>query len=141
MKPKILIFCILIIAFSACKKQVEKERPEFIGDWYACIGGCDYFVILKINENSEASYMIYWQGKDTNYYGVARANNKHFKIGRTKYFDIVEYPHKIDTVIEKKYVLNTKGVLKLANWKMVLDGMKPSWLHVSGTYTYYKSDY
>jgi len=139
MKEKLLIICIILLVLSACKKQVDKERPEFIGDWYAKIMG-DYFVNLSVDSNSFANYMIYWQGKDNTYSGQARANDQHFKIGRLKYFKIIEYPHKIDTTIEKMYVPDGFSV-KLANWKMILDGMKPAWLHVSGEYTYYKADY
>mgnify|MGYP001297511496 CR=1 FL=1 len=140
MIKKLLIILVLIFIFSACKKQVEKDRNEFVGRWFAKIAG-DYFVDLKIDSNSNAIYMIAWQGNATYYHGSARASDRHFKIGRLKYFKIVEYPHKIDTTIEKIHVYDINDKWKLATWKMKLDGMKPECLHVCGTWTYYKTDY
>jgi hypothetical protein len=141
MIKKLLFIFISLFLFFACKKQVEKERPEFIGIWYADIPNTDgYFVRLTIDSNSNADYFIYWD-HDNHYYGTARASDNHLKIGRFKFFKIVEYPHKIDTTIEKVLVYDDNTYVKLANWKMILEGMKPGWLYADGTFTYYKADY
>ena len=140
MKTTLTIICIFLMTLFACKKQVEKDMPEFIGEWHAGISDND-FIVLSIYEDSYANYMIYWQGKETNYDGTARANDNRLTIGRTKYFDIIEYPHLIDTTQERYYITNHDMILKLANWKMVLYGMRPKSLHVCGTRTFYKADY
>jgi hypothetical protein len=141
MKEKIFILFIFLFLFSACKKQVDKDRPEFIGYWHAKIAD-NYCARINISENSSAYYTIIWQDHETTYSGTARANDNKLTIGRTKYFDIVEYPHHIDTAVEKEYVYtHDNKPIKLANWKMVLKGLQPDWLHVCGTWTYYKADY
>ncbi|HNW98840.1 MAG TPA: hypothetical protein PKK00_10565 [Bacteroidales bacterium] len=143
MKKRIYFIFIILITLFACKKQVDKERPEFIGLWHACVdGGCTYFVHLSIDEYSHANYMIYWQGKDIEHGGIAKANDHFLKLKDVFYFKIIEYPHPIDTTIEKYYVYDyNDGKTKLANWKMILNGPKPSALYVSGKWTYYKADY
>lgn len=126
----------------ACKKQVEKERPEFIGEWHSSIDST-YPVILDIEENSDAIYTVNWDGDNKNVFqGTARANDNTLNIGRAHYFKIIEYPHPIDTTLEKKYIYEIKsGKGKLANWKMILKGIHPSWFIPSGAWTYYKADY
>ena len=136
------ILVLSLILFS-CKKKVEKVSPEFIGKWYS---NNEEFtnVYLGVDENSEAEYNIQVtiDGVHGNYTGIARANNRRFKIGRTKYFDIIEYPHLIDTLTDKHRVYDySKNVFILANWKMVLEGMKPSSFYVTGKYEFYKAEY
>jgi hypothetical protein len=137
-----IIFVFLLTLFS-CKKQVEKERPEFIGNWQSSNREYTY-IDLDINENSEAVYAIEVSvdSKYSKYKGIARATNRRLKIGRTKYFDIIEYPHLIDTTFDKHRVYDHKNhVTTLANWKMVLEGMKPSNLYLSDKYEFYKAEY
>jgi hypothetical protein len=123
---KNLFFVILILfIFSACKKQVEKERPEFIGRWH-----CEFlgnYINLKISEDSYATYEIYYEGKTNSHQGIARANDNHLKIGRIIHFNILEYPHMIDTTRSDIYVYTTDSYnsAKKANWKMVISGLEP----------------
>jgi hypothetical protein len=142
MKEKILIIFIFLLLFSACKKQIEKERPEFIGRWYSSIDHY-YPVYLDIDENSYAVYTVNWDGDNKNTFkGNARANDNTLNIGRLHYFKIIEYPKQIDTSIEKKCIYDEMtGKMKLANWKMILRGIHPSWFIPSGSWTYYKFDY
>lgn len=140
MKINLAIISILLFGLFACKKINEDKRSEFIGHWHAIIS--DYYcATIHINESGNSYYSIIWQGDETSYGGKARANDKHLYIGSSKSFDIIEYPHTIDTSIEHEYVYYHDGPPKIANWKMVLYGLKPSWLHVCGKWTYYKADY
>lgn len=141
MKATLTFICILLITISSCKKEVAEEKNEFIGSWYATIY-YDGIATLNISEDSYVTYNI-WIEPDNHhkYEGIARANDKHFKIGRTKYFDIIEYPHIIDTATERFLLPDLGEGNKLANWKMVLDGMKPGLLYADGKYAFYKADY
>jgi hypothetical protein len=146
MKTKKLIFaiiCILSVTLSACKKEVSEVSPEFIGHWSSEHFGDGNFSILTIDENSNASYHLYFEGDASKEYnGTARADDKHFKIGRTMYFDIIEYPHLIDTSVEKHVIYNQEtNQYILANWKMMLEGMKPEAFHVCERLEYYKIEY
>ena len=148
MKTKIiklsLTAILLCILMTSCKKKVDDDyRPEFIGKWYSHIPNEQYnFITLEITENGQADYIIYWEGNDIHHKGTARANNNHLKIGRILYLKIVEYPHKIDTAVEKQYVDGPNGFARLANWKMTLSGIKPDWLLLLSFKTdYYKADY
>jgi hypothetical protein len=143
MKEKLLIIFISILGLFACKKQVEEVSPEFIGYWsggsYAEYG----YMYIRINESSGAYVYALDYNNDHEYdsRGTARANDKKLTIGGIKYFKIIEYPHQIDTAVEKEYIFDhTDNTAKLANWKMVLDGLHNSSINV-GERTYYKSDF
>jgi len=144
MKNCLIIFSLLLIGLSSCEKQVEKERPEFIGYWS---GGsyCEYgFIYLDISKKSKAYfYMLdYSNSRDYSSSGIARANDEKLIIGGVKYFTIIEYPHPIDTNVERKHIYNySDGTSKIANWKMVLDGLYGSVDCYDGTRTYYMADY
>jgi hypothetical protein len=140
---KILLFVFCISLFSCKKKVDENYRPEFIGKWDSSIPGEPYnHITLDITKDSQADYMIYWEGNDHHHTGTARANDDHLKIGRVLYLKIVEYPHQIDTAVDKHYVTSDNGTYKLANWKMTLNGIKPDWLlKLCFKTDYYKADY
>ncbi len=148
MKPtvfKLFLSAILLcLCMTSCKKKVDENyRPEFVGKWHSDIPGEAYnYIGLEITENSQADYMIYWEGNATHHKGTARANDNQLKIGRILYLKIVEYPHKIDTAVEKHGAEGPDGSWRLANWKMTLSGIKPEWLlHLSFLTDYYKADY
>lgn len=141
MKTNLILIGLLLLALSACKKEVAEEKNEFIGSWYATIF-YDGIVTLNVSEDSYAKYDVWIEPDNQHHYeGIARANDKHFKIGRTKYFDIIEYPHMIDTSIERQLIPVFGEGNKLANWKMVLDGMKPGLFYADAQIAYYRADY
>ena len=57
------------------------------------------FTII-VDSNSQAVYQEYSDGKGASISGIARANDRHFKIGRIHHFGIKDYPHKIDTAAD-----------------------------------------
>ena len=137
-----LILCSSLLF--ACKKRVEKERPEFIGLWLTDRQPSDsYWFEIDIDENSNGLYTEHTAvlgGEDVHISGTVRANNKHLKIGRLNSFKILEYPHKIDTANSNVLVpYPDYGSLtyKKANWIMKLDGP----MFYIGTGTYYKAEY
>lgn len=143
MKHNLIIFSLLLAGLSSCKKQVENGRPEFMGYWsggsYAEYG----YIYLNVNENNHASFYMLDYENDHDYHsgGTARADNKKLTIGGVKYFTIVEYPHRIDTNVERKYVNNhLNSSYKIATWKMVIDGLHGSTNCNVGAWTYYKAD-
>lgn len=147
MKTKIiklsLTVILLCLCFISCKKKVDDDyRPEFIGKWHSNIPREAYnYITLEITQDGQADYMIYWEGNAHHHKGTARANDNHIKIGRILYLNIVEYPHQIDTAVDKHYVTAGYGY-KLANWKMTLNGIKPDWLlKLCYKTDYYKADY
>lgn len=135
MKKILIIICVFIIVLPACKK-VEKKRSEFIGYWSSDVPSYED-PYLDISENSYAYYSFNCEG-NKEYEGIARANNNRLYIGSVNYFDIIEYPHEIDTAVEH----HLSGASMIwANWKMVLKGLKPAMFHSGFEYTYYKADY
>jgi hypothetical protein len=147
MKNSLIILSILLAGLSSCKKQVENGRPEFIGYW----DGDPYYVYgymyLNIKENSKAYMHIRDDSNDNDYHnsGTARADGEKLTIGGTKYFNIIEYPHHIDTTVERHYIINhldnNYNSPKLANWKMVLDGLHGTSHSNIGEHAFYKADY
>lgn len=138
MKKKHLIIFIHLIVLLSCTKEVDKKRPEFIGSWSSDIENYNEITLI-ISENSSAHYTFDFEGI-AEYKGTAKANNKRLYIGNTNYFDIIEYPHMIDTSDEKHYTWYNGNSIP-ANWKMVLYGLKPSKLHMSFELTLYKLVY
>jgi hypothetical protein len=143
MKKNLIILSLLLAGLSSCKKQVEKDRPEFIGYW----SGGSYmeygYMYIDIDENSKAHVYAYDYENEHEYNsrGTARVGDDKLKIGGIKYFKIIEYPHPIDTTVEKHDVINhLDNTCKLAIWKMVLDGLKSSSNLNVGQRTYYKAD-
>jgi hypothetical protein len=137
LKP--ILFFFIAISIISCKKTVDdSNRPEFIGHWY-CAGSIDYSYSIRIESNSNAFYSENSMGLSGggSFDGKARIGNDKLKIGRFHHFDIVEYPHKIDTSIEHFLMTDSDGQRKLANWKMTLRGPK---LYM-GSGDYYKIDY
>jgi hypothetical protein len=138
------MICISLMTFSGCTKGGGEysQRPEFFGFWNAPLE-YDNWVDLNIDSSSFATYKIIWERNEHTYTGNAKENDKYLKIHGSKYyFEIIEYPHTIDTTIEKHYVHSANYLSsKLANWKMILYGMQPDCFHVCGTWTYYKADY
>jgi hypothetical protein len=134
----IFITAVVLLFLFSCKKQVEKDRPEFIGYW-TCNAGDDFFFHIEIDSNSNAIYQENaYDGKRASIHGKSRATGKKLKIGRMHHFDIAEYPHEIDTASSVDVFTDSKGSSrKKANWKMTLDG--PA-LYM-GTGSYYKADY
>lgn len=140
MKEKIFILFIFLFIFSACKKQVDKERLEFIGMWYS--QNDNHSIYFNISQDSHASYQVYEGMNNEGYSGIARANDHHLKIGRIMKFEIIEYPHEIDTATDKHDLFDYIGHHKLANWRMVLNGINPLFLNrYQGKLEYYKADY
>jgi len=144
MKTGLGIFCLILITTIGCRKQVEKDRPEFIGYW----SGGSYmeygWTYIKIESSSRAEVYAYDHENEHEYYrhGKARADDEKLTIGGIKYFKIIEYPHPLDTTIVKHYVINhLDNSYKLATWIMVLEGMKGFIGLDLGTRTYYKADY
>jgi hypothetical protein len=132
-----------VTLLSACDDGGDYEsKPEYFGYWHASAGNDDY-VNLYIDSSSYAVYEIMWERSLHTYKGQAVESEKRMKIhGNDYYFDIIEGPHSIDTNQEKHYVYNRDHTLwRPANWKMVLEGMKPDWLHVCGQFEYYKAEY
>lgn len=136
-----IIFCLLLLTIFSCKKVGDDSSQEFIGYWHARLSDYDH-VFINIDEKSFGFYTILWQGKEIHYSGVIRVNDKHIYLGGLYSFDIIEYPHQIDTSIEREFVSNHNDFSpRLANWKMTLYGLKPAKFHVCGNWTYYKADY
>ncbi|MGD0711326.1 MAG: hypothetical protein ABR968_09110 [Bacteroidales bacterium] len=134
---KIFLLLICLSLFS-CKKKIEDDyRPEFIGKWYCPSGPNTNYSgpnIITVDNNSNAVY--YENSSSLSFKGKARANSKHFKIGRFESFKIIDYPHKIDTASSNVYVIPQLSSKK-PNWVMTLD----SPLFYLGGGTYYKADY
>ncbi|HNW99077.1 MAG TPA: hypothetical protein PKK00_11765 [Bacteroidales bacterium] len=144
MKNKLIILSLLFAGLLSCKKQIEKESPEFIGYWFVYPYHDYGYMYINIDKNSKAHvYSVDQENENEyNWRGTARANNKKLSIGGVRYFKIIEYPHRIDTTIEKYVVFNVyDNTRKLANWKMVLEGLKGSSNLNVGTKSYYKADY
>ena len=132
---------IVFLGLISCKKKVEDGSPEFIGHWFTQ-PTVDMHLDIDISETSHAIYRLNSDGKETVYKGTARANTKTLKIGSTRHFDIIEYPHQIDTTIEKHLIYNADdNTYKLATWKMTLYGIKPNDNQFCGEEDYYKADY
>jgi hypothetical protein len=143
MKKSLIILSLLLAGLSSCKEQIEKDRPEFIGYWSGDSFNKIGYMYIDIDENSKANIYANDHENEHEYSwsGTARANDKKLTIGGVKYFKIIEYPHHIDTTIERYYVYNhLDNTDKLATWKMVLDGLKGSLNHVVGKSAYYKTD-
>lgn len=120
----LILFCLL-----SCKKEVEIERPEFIGYWRTIDTNNDFWFDINIDNNSNALYTEHSRiggGAINTIHGIARANRNRLKIGRIYSFKIKEYPQKIDTTSSNIYVYvdNTCTSMKKATWKMVLNGPK-----------------
>jgi hypothetical protein len=139
--PSLFLFIFLIV-FSACQKVSEDKRPEFIGFWHSKFGdsGC---ASIHIKSDGSGAYCIRYDYEESKVYsGTIRVNDKHIYIAGKDRFDIIEYPHMIDTTIERVYISNHfDNSYKIGNWKMVLYGLKPNALHICGEWTYYKADY
>lgn len=142
MKKNVFIILLFLLAICSCKQEVTEERPEFTGHWFASFGD-NNVIHFDIDENSQASYQMTLEGyARKKYTGTARANGQRLTIGGTRYFDIIEYPHMIDTSIEKYTIYDYENQRSIpANWMMVLDGMKPGLFYADGTWTFYKADY
>jgi hypothetical protein len=138
MKIKLALYCLILITFCSCNDKVNVSSPAFIGYWYGINNGMRYS--LNIDLESHATYEISWP--DSNYQsieGLARANSRKLTINHKQYFEIVEYPHKVDTSVEKFYIPAPDGTLFIADYKMILDGMHhPSKDIPGGEFTYYK---
>ena len=98
-----ILFVFFCLSFLSCKKKIDEDyRPEFIGDWYCPFNygstTSDFGFNIKIDSNNNATYQAHtYHGDGSTFDGIARANNRHLKIGRLHSFKIVEYPHKITT--------------------------------------------
>gem|GEM_PF-2535884 len=101
------------------------------------------FISILIKKSSAYFYMVdYSNNHEYHSGGIARADDNKLTIGGIKHFTIVEYPHPIDTNVERKSVINhVNGTAKIATWKMVLDGLHGSLDCNAGNRTYYKADY
>jgi hypothetical protein len=138
---KTILFFFISFCLFSCKKEVEKERPEFIGFWYAKDdNSSDFSYGIEIDSNSNGEYIEYaYGGSNTMFHGIARANDNRLKIGRTHGFKIINYPNRIDTANSNIFVFTNKnwGHPKKANWTMTLKGP----LLYLGDGVYYKADY
>ncbi|MEI7596083.1 MAG: hypothetical protein WCK02_10075 [Bacteroidota bacterium] len=137
---KTLFLSILLLSLYACKKKVDNERPEFCGSWtgYSDCGSKASLEIAFSNSDTEYDVFIFGTGGTISYEGHARANDKKLKISQFNTFDIIEYPHKVDTNIVK--LNHYEGDIR-PNWQMKLSGLKPALFHVTETFTFYKNDY
>jgi nucleoside-specific outer membrane channel protein Tsx len=57
MKKTLIIISLLLAGLSSCEKQVENDRPEFIGYWY---GGSyrEYgYIYLNINKKKQCIFL------------------------------------------------------------------------------------
>ena len=140
---KKIISVIILLSLFSCKKKVDDENPELIGYWRSFSYDADFKVILSIEDNSEACYIVadYSSGAVKDRCGKARTNDKKLKIGRFYHFDIMEPPHLVDTT-NSPYVSTdyTETNMKRANWEMRLSGLKPD-VSIGGPLTFYKVDY
>ncbi len=148
MKENILIIIFFLISFSACKKQVDKDSPEFIGYWLSGSSSYGGYIFINIDKFSNTTFRIYDHENENEWdtRGKARANDKKLTIGGLTYFKIIEYPQRIDTNVEKINIYNfydNSWSWKLATWKMVLDGLHGSINSNKnvGKRTYYMADY
>jgi len=143
MKTWQIVFCIILFSTLGCKKKIDDNyRPEFIGMWYSKNDNTDKRIYFSISKDSHADYSLYEGMNNVDYAGIARASDHHLKIGRIMNLKIIEYPHQIDTTIEKHDLIDYIGSHKLANWKMVLNGIFPLILfRDQGKLEYYKVDY
>jgi len=141
---KVLLFFLCMCLFS-CKKKVDDDyRPEFIGYWQSN-NGADWWYDINVDKDSYAIYTSHTNPNIGNNIGstikgTARANDKHFKIGRIYSFKIKEYPHTIDTTDSNIWIhqiVQNSTISKKANWTMTLEGPI---LH-GGDGVYYKADY
>jgi len=136
-----IFFILLCLSLFSCKKKVdENNRPEFVGHWYCPYGDSgsgteDFSYDITVDDNSNAIYTSHTTlggGDVSTIHGTARANDRHFKIGRIYSFKVIEYPHKIDTT-SSIFIVDGKK----ANWKMTLKGP----IFHDGDGSYYKADY
>ncbi|MGD0711327.1 MAG: hypothetical protein ABR968_09115 [Bacteroidales bacterium] len=137
-----IFLLLLCLSLFSCKKKIEDDyRPEFIGHWYCPLSATNndqFSFSITIDSNSHAVYTEWYAGyqASTTLSGKARADDKHFKIGRFHSFKIIDYPHKIDTASSNVYVIPQLSSKK-PNWEMTLDHP----LFYAGKGTYYKADY
>jgi hypothetical protein len=138
MKKLFILTCMLLIVFASCKDKVGFNQPAFVGYWYGTSDGVKYS--LKITADSHAIYIVTSPGSDpVTIEGTARANTTRMNLSSRQYFDIVAYPHAIDTTVERFYIPINDTLFALAMYKMTLNGLHKASKDIpSGEWVYYK---
>ncbi len=141
MKKIVLAIPILFLILFGCRKEVDKEYPEFVGYWVCTDNYNAYYI--TIDGNSSATFDGYKaDGTTIVAQGTARANKRSLKI-KNHSFRIEQYPQLIDTTSaqDKVYIMTdyeqSHGIR--ANLKMTLKDISMS--KNIGTNTFYKADY
>jgi hypothetical protein len=140
-KKLFFILFLFVVVFLGCKKPSVLKRPEFIGYWRTLDKSEDR-TSIDIGEDGQGRYSQKLDGEERRSYdGEIYATDKKLKIGRINHFEIIEYPHNIDTTVEHIVIYDyTTQTQKAANWKMILSCHKPS-IFSNPNEVYYKADY
>jgi hypothetical protein len=124
--------CIIALLFlTTCRKKVEKEHPEYIGEWYQAFSGKGCVTTLDIDSSSLGHYRrSSCETKDSKT-GIVRVNDRKLKIG-TKGFIIIEPPTAISPIT---FFYHSNVIPDTLRTKMVL---KETWLYLPDEVTLYK---
>ncbi|MEI6851579.1 MAG: hypothetical protein WCL06_02005 [Bacteroidota bacterium] len=137
-KSLFLLAAILLFTISSCKDKVTLSQPAFIGYWYGTNGSTKF--ILNIDLKSHATYKIEWPDSNSvTIEGTARANTTRLNITSKQYFEVVEYPHQIDTLADPYFIPAPDGSAFRANYRMVLNGLHKAKQDIpTGDFKFYK---
>lgn len=138
MKKILFLLTFIVIALFSCKEKVTMSQPAFLGYWYGTNGSATYS--LYIDLESHAVYKIDWpDGNSVTIEGTARANTTRLNIDGKKYFDVVQYPHQIDTMADPYLIPNPGGAPIRAYYKMTLNGLHKTTEDIpTGSFMFYK---
>lgn len=138
MKKSLVLLLLVILTLFSCKEKVVGYSPAFLGYWYGVNGNAKY--ILNIDLESHAVYKIEWpDANSVTYEGTARANTSRLNIGGKKYFDVVEYPHAIDTLADPFFIPTGDSTLFRARYRMILNGLHKTTEDIpTGDFKFYK---
>ncbi len=138
MKKSLILLVFITLVLFSCKEKVTGYSPAFLGYWYGTNGNAKY--ILNIDLESHAVYKIDWpESNSVTIEGTARANTRRLNIDGKKYFDIVEYPHAIDTIADPYFIPTADSALFRAHYRMILNGLhKTSEDIPTGDFKFYK---
>lgn len=138
MKKSLALIILIALVHFSCKEKVTGYQPAFLGYWYGTNGNAKY--ILNIDLESHATYKIEWpEGNSVTIEGTARANTTRLNIDGKKYFDVVQYPHQIDTIADPYFIPTPDGTPFRANYKMILNGLHKATQDIpTGDFVFYK---
>ena len=92
-KFKIFILTMIVFLFTTnCKKEAVSISHEYIGEWRTDYDIHDNYSIIKIDNESHASYVEYGPISGENFDGICKIKNNNLYIGNHKEFRINQSP-------------------------------------------------